>query len=121
MSLKSHLISNIKFFFYVKGSTGLTKRSKKVKTLTSCKASNVKPNDSLPSNMDRNISLTLNCMQIIARSLNTRISDNLLNILFIVENIDVCCITEIWSKSGDRAVLANSKYRGYEITSSHRA
>ena len=67
------------------------------------------------------ITLTLNCMLVNARSLNTRTVDNLLNILFVHEKIDVCCITETWLKPGDQAVLAKIKLRGYEIISSHRA
>ena len=60
-------------------------------------------------------------MLVNARSLNTRTVDNLLNILFVDEKIDVCCITETWLKPGDQAVLADIKLRGYEIISSPRA
>ena len=60
-------------------------------------------------------------MLVNSRSLNTRTADNLLNILFVVENIDICCITETWLKPGDQAILADIKLRGYEIISSPRA
>ena len=60
-------------------------------------------------------------MLLIARSLNTRIVDKLLNILFVDEKIDVCCITETCLKPGDQAVLADIKLRDYEIISSPRA
>jgi len=61
------------------------------------------------------------CMLVNARSLDTRTVNNLLNILFVDEKIDVCCITETWLKPGDQSVLADIKLRGYEIISSPRA
>ena len=63
----------------------------------------------------------LNCMLINARSLNSVTTDNLINILFVDEKIDVCCVTETWLKPSDQAVIADFKLRGYEIISSPRA
>ena len=63
----------------------------------------------------------LKCMLVNARSLNKKTVDNLLNILFIDEKIDLCCITETWLKPGDQAMLADIKLRGYKIVSSSRA
>ena len=63
----------------------------------------------------------LNCMLVNARSLTRSTIDNLLNILFVDEKIDVCCITETWLKPGDQALLADIKLRGYEIVSSPRS
>ena len=60
-------------------------------------------------------------MLVNARSLNKQTIDNLFNILFIDEKIDVCCITETWLKPTDQALLADIKLRGYEIVSSPRA
>ena len=65
-------------------------------------------------------SALLNCMLVNARSLTKTTIDNLLNILFKDEDIDVCCITETWLKSTDQAVLADIKFRGYEIVNSPR-
>ena len=56
-------------------------------------------------------------MLINARSLNKETTDNLLNILFIDHNVDLCCITETWLKHDDQPVIADIKFRGYEITS----
>ena len=56
-------------------------------------------------------------MLVNARSLNTRTVDNLLNILFVDEKLDVCCITEIWLKLGDQAVIADIKLRCNEAIS----
>ena len=63
----------------------------------------------------------LNCMLVNARSLNRQTVDDLLNIIFVDEKIDICSITETWLKPGDQAVLADIKLRGYEIISSPRA
>ena len=60
-------------------------------------------------------------MLVNASSMNTGIVNNLLNMLFVDEKLDVCCITETWIKPGDKTVLANIKLRGFEIISSPRA
>ena len=60
-------------------------------------------------------------MLVNGRLLKTGTVGNLLNILFVEEKLDVCCITETWLKLGDPSVLADITLRGYEIISSPRA
>ena len=86
-----------------------------------CSKTENKPNYSLHSNLDNTMSLTLHCMLVNARSLNTTTVDNLLNILFVEEKIYVCCITATWLKPGHQAVLTDIKLKGNEIISSLRA
>ena len=60
-------------------------------------------------------------MLVNARSLNEKTINKLVDILFVDENIDVCCITETWLKDSDEAVLADIKLRGYQIVNSPRS
>ena len=53
-------------------------------------------------------------MLVNAISLNTRTVDNLLNILFVDEKLDVCCIIETWLKPRDQTVEAEFKLKGNE-------
>ena len=59
-------------------------------------------------------------MLVNARSLTNDTIDNLINILFKEEDVDVCCITETWLRPDDQAVIADIRLRGYDIISSPR-